>query len=101
MSRHQPADLLLHHAQHLVTQVWLAEHLPSLSVDNLTLLVDHIVELQHVLADVEVIPLHPCLRRPDSLIEPGMLDGHVILHAKPVHQFLDSFAAEAAHQLIF
>ncbi len=88
------------HAHDDGLEVLLAEHLVALLVNDLPLLVDHVVVFQEMLADVEVVALHPGLSVPDRLGDQIVLDGDVFLHPRPLHEALDPLPAEAAHQVI-
>src|SRR3954467_9498124 len=71
------------------------------SVDRLALLVHHVVVLEEVLADVEVLSLDPLLRALDGLRQPGMLDGLVLLDAERLHQLGNPIRGEDPHQVVF
>jgi hypothetical protein len=50
--------------------------------DHLALVVHHVVELQQLLADVEVAPLDLRLRLLERLVHPGVHDGLALFHAE-------------------
>jgi hypothetical protein len=73
------------------------EDLPAHAVDDLALLVHHVVVLEQVLADLEVVRLDALLRggrwpRVTSLV----LDRLALLHAEAIHDLLDPLRAEDA-----
>ena len=70
-------------------------------VDALTLLVHHVVVLEQVLADREVLAFHLPLRPLDGPRHHAMLDGDALFHAQPLHQAGDAVRAEDAHQVVF
>ena len=77
------------------------EHLAALAVDDLALLVHHVVVLQHVLADVVVAALDALLGVFDLLGEHAVLDGHVLVHACSFSIMgRDAVGAEQAHQVV-
>ena len=76
------------------------EHLLALTVDDLALLVHHVVVLEHGLARLEVAGLDARLRVFDGAREHLRVDGHVLGHVEAVHQIRDAFAAEQAHQVV-
>ncbi len=100
MGGYQASQFLSDHIADDGPEVLLAEHPMALLVDDLPLLVDHIVVLQEMLADVEVVALHPDLSAFDSLADQIVLDGDVFLHPRPLHEALDPVPAEAAHQVV-
>ena len=83
-----------------LAQVLVAEDLVALGVDRLALLVDHVVELDDALADVEVEALDPGLGALDRLADEARLDRHVLLEAHPLHQAGDALRGEALHQVV-
>ena len=70
-------------------------------VDRLALLVHHVVVLEQVLADLEVVRLDLLLRALDRARDHARLDRLAFLHAQPLHQALDAVGAEDAHQVVF
>src|SRR5258708_9666396 len=93
-------DDLLRVAEDVVASVRALEDLAPLLVDDLTLLVHHVVVLDHVLAGIEVHALHLLLGPGDRPRHPGMLDG---LHLEPVHHPSDAVGGrtEDLHHVIF
>ncbi len=83
-----------------LAQVLVVEDLVALGVDRLALLVDHVVELDDALADVEVEALDPGLGALDRLADDARLDGHVVLEAHPLHQPGDPIRREPLHQVV-
>ena len=77
------------------------EDLVALAVDDLALLVHHVVVLDDVLADVEVVALDLGLGVLDRLGDQAVLDRDVVLEAEPVHDRGDVRPAEALHQVVF
>src|SRR5437867_3538699 len=64
------------------------------------LLVHHVVVLEQVLADREVLRLHLLLRPLDRLRDHAVLDRHALLHAQLQHQAADAVGAEDAHEVV-
>ena len=71
------------HAQEAVVHVHAQEHLAALAVDDLPLLVHHVVVAKHVLASVEVGHLHPLLGALDLLGDEAVLDGDLVAGVQP------------------
>ena len=69
-------------------------------VDDLALLVEDVVVLEEVLADVEVVRLDLLLRVADGARDEAVLDRHALLHAEPLHQALHAVGAEDAQQVV-
>src|SRR5258708_26246657 len=93
-------DDLLRVAEDVVASVRALEDLAPLLVDDLTLLVHHVVVLDHVLAGIEVHALDLLLGPRNRPRHPGMLDG---LHLEAVHQPSDAARGrtEDLHKVIF
>ena len=86
----------------LVLELDLAlEDLTPQRVDVLTLLVHHVVVLEQVLADGEVLRLHLLLRALDGLADHAVLDRHAFFHAQALHQAGDAIGSEDPHQIVF
>ena len=77
------------------------EDLPAQRVDALALLVHHVVVLEEVLADGEVLGLHLLLRALDGARHHPVLDRHALFHAEPLHQARDAVRPEDPHQVVF
>ena len=69
--------------------------------DFLALVVLDVVELQQVLADVEVARLDLLLRLLQRLVDPGMDDRLAFLQAKPRQHGVEPVGAEDPHQIVF
>ena len=81
--------------------VLVLHQLDALIEDDLALVVHHVVELQHVLADVEVARLDLLLRLLQRLVDPGMDDRLVLLQAELVQHAVELVGPEDAHQVVF
>ena len=68
-----------------------------MSVNNLALLVQHVIVFEQVFTDIKVVGLHLDLRLLDGARHPTMLNGN-ILDPDAIHQPL---AAHPAHNLVF
>src|SRR5436190_706281 len=77
MEVHDVVDGLANDLHHVVAQRILAEHFAALLVDRLALLVDDVIELQDVLAQVEVVAFDLDLRLLDGFADEPMLDRHI------------------------
>ena len=75
--------------------------LDALLEDDLALVVHHVVELEQVLADVEVARLDLLLRLLQRLVDPGMDDRLVLLEAEPLQHRVELVRPEDAHQIVF
>ena len=73
----------------------------ALIEDHLALVVHHVVELQDVLADVEVARLDLLLRLFQRLVDPGMDDRLVFLQPELGQHAVELVGAEDAHQIVF
>ncbi|CAM3719812.1 NAD-specific glutamate dehydrogenase [Tsukamurella strandjordii] len=97
---HVGRDHVVGHVVDLVEQVSAREDLAALVVDHLALLVLHVVVLEHVLTDLEVLLLHLRLRAADGAGDELVVDRHVVGQVDAVHPRLDLRAVEAPHQLV-
>ena len=73
----------------------------ALVEDHLALVVLDVVELEQVLADVEVARLDLLLRLLQRLVDPGMDDGLALLQAEPRQHGIEPVGAEDPHQIVF
>src|SRR5216683_1343620 len=69
-------------------------------VDDLALLVHHVVVLEQMLADIEVVRFDLLLGILDRPRNPSMLDRNAVLHADTVHQALETVSAEDSEQIV-
>ena len=85
----QVLDHLVAHVAHRVGDVLGVHQLAALLVDDLALVVHHVVELEQLLPDLEVVGLDLLLRLLQRLVDPGMDDRLAFLEAQllqhPVH----------------
>ena len=84
----------------LLVQVLALEDPAALVVDDLALLVQHLVVLQDVLADLEVLRLDLGLRARDGAGDHLGLDRHVVGHVQPGQERLDRGGVEQPHQVV-
>ena len=77
------------------------EHFAPQRVDALALLVHHVVVLEQVLADREVLRLDLLLRALDRARHHLVLDRDALLHPEPLHEARDAVGAEDPHQVVF
>ena len=94
------ADDVVDHRLDLHVQVGALEHLAPLVVDDGALAVEHLVVLQDVLADLEVLLLDLGLRRADRPADHLRLDRLVVGHPQRRHHRLEHRAVEPAHQVV-
>ena len=74
--------------------------LVAFRVDRLALAVDHVVELDDALADVEVEALDARLRALDRARHELRLDGHVLVQPQALHEPGHPFVGEALHEVV-
>ena len=77
------------------------EQFVALAVDHLALVVVDVVEVEQVLADVEVVGLDLALRVGDLLGHQRAFDDVVFLQAHARHHALHPVGREDAHQVVF
>ena len=86
--------------EHLLAHVPALEHRAPLGVDDAALMVQHVVVLEDVLADLEVLLLDLLLRALDPLGEHLVLDRLALARAELVEDRVDAVAGEEAHELV-
>ena len=77
------------------------KNLHALTKDGLALVVHHVVELQQLLANVEVAAFDLGLRLFQAFVDPGVNDGFTFLHPQLGQDAVQPFRSEDAHQVIF
>ena len=81
--------------------VLVGHDLDALLEDHLALVVHHVVELEQVLADVEVARLDLLLRLFQRLVDPRVDDRLALFKAELLQHAVHAFGAEDAHQVVF
>ena len=97
---HRGAHELLQHAADLALQVLAVQHLPSLAVDDLALLVHDVVVFQDVLTGLEVAAFNGFLGLLDGAGEHLGVQRGVLIHLEAVHHAHDALRAEEAHDIV-
>src|SRR5919197_6347249 len=77
------------------------ENLPAQRVHVLALLVHHVVVLEEMFSDREVLRLDLLLSPLDRFGYHPVLDRHAFFHAEALHETRDAIRAEDAHQIVF
>ena len=90
----------VHHVQDGFLQILAVQDLLALVVDDLPLLVHHVVVFQNGLTGLEVAALHGGLGIFDGTGQHLVLNGGVLIQIKLLHHVLDAVAAEQAHQIV-
>ncbi len=93
-------DHLVAHVLHDFGQVLGLHDLAPLRKDHLALVVHHVVELQQLLADVEVAPFDLGLRAFERLVDPRVDDRLAFLHAEGREHLVEPLRPEDAHQVV-
>ena len=75
--------------------------LAALLVDDLALVVHHVVVFEQLLADVEVARLDLLLRLVERLVDPGVDDRLAFLEAEALQHRIHPLGAEDPHQIVF
>ena len=98
--RHDVGDRLLDHPLDVRPEILTAQDLTALLIDNLALLVHHVVEFQKMLPDVEVLAFHAFLGVLDGLGNQAVFNGLVLLDADAVHDGGDLFRPEDPEEVV-
>ena len=101
VGREHAVDRLVDHLLDVIVNRIPLEHVATAIVDDLTLLVHHVVVLEQVFADLEVAGLHLFLRSLDGAGDQRMFDHFPLFGTQPVHNGGDAFGAEQTHQIVF
>ena len=92
-------DLVAHVGDRLGHRL-LAHQIDALLEDDAALVVHDVVELEKVLADVEVARLDLLLRLLERPVDPGMDDRLVLLEAELLQHAVHALRPEDAHQVV-
>ena len=93
-------DDVVDHVADLLVQVGALEDLAALVVDDGALPVEHLVVLEDVLADLEVLRLDLGLRGADGVGHHLRLDRHVLGDVEAGEEVLDHRGVEQPHQVV-
>ena len=94
-------DHVLHDVEQVVAHLFGGDDLAAETVDDLALLVHHVVVFQRALADGEVLLLDAPLGGFDGPVQPAVLEHFAFLDAQLLHDAGDAVGAEQAHQVVF
>ncbi len=97
---HGFVEHVVNHFERVFLEIRLVECSLPLSVNDLALLVHHVIVLEEMFADFEVVRFDAFLRGLDGFADERVLDGLVLLDAEPVHHAHDAVGAEEAHQVV-
>ena len=100
MKRDHLVDDFLAHVGDMILDALVRHDFAAAFEDHLALIVHHIVELQHVLAHVEVARLDLLLRLLQRLVDPGMDDRLALLQSELDQHRIHALGAEDAHQIV-
>ena len=76
------------------------KHGPAVGVDNLALLGDDVVIIDHVFTDIEVVAFNLCLCLLDEARDHAALQRHIFFHAHHFHDFRHAVCCKAAQQFV-
>src|SRR5690606_27775860 len=88
------------HVLDLLTEVFALQYAAPFVVDDLALLVHHLVVLEDILADLHVLLLDLGLGAADGPGDHLVLDRHVVRDLHPGHHRFDHSGVEPAHQFV-
>ena len=100
MRRDQLFDDLLAHVGDLVADVVGRHDFAALFEDHTPLVVEHIVEFEDVLAELEIARFDLLLRFLERLVDPRMCDSFALFESKPLEDRIHAFRPENPHQVI-
>src|SRR4030042_5347915 len=88
-------DFLSNHRQYVRLEVGAFKYFPSFIIDYLAVLIYHVVIINEVLADIEVVTLNLDLGIFYGFADHRMLDGRVFVEASPLHEAFDAVDTDA------
>ena len=91
----------IHHGQDGILEVFTIQNLVALCIDDFTLFVHNIVELQYVLTNTKVVILNLLLCFLDRLADRLMLDFFSFWNSQCIVYTDHSFRSKQSHQIIF
>ena len=94
-------DAASQHVQNGLLDVHAVEHLLALAVDDLALLVHHVVVFERALAVLEVAGLDARLRVFNRLGERLVFNRRILVEVEALHQVRDALAAKQTQQIVF
>src|SRR5215469_6412093 len=97
---HRPFRHFLGPLEHALLLALTLQDVAAEAVDDLSLLVHHVVVFEEVLADLEVARLHALLGGADGPGDQLVLDRLAFLHAEPLHDALDALGPEDAEEVV-
>ena len=98
---HQIVHDLAAHLFDGVRDVLRLHQLVALLIDVVALIVGYVVELQQVLAGVEVLPFHAPLSLLDGTVDHAVFDGLALFQAQRLHEVAHPLRREDAHEIVF
>ncbi len=93
-------DHLLHDVHEPVAHVVRVNDFVAEAVNDFTLLVHHVVELQRAFADLEIVLLDAFLRLLNGTVQPRMRQFLAFFQAHALHHFHNAVGTEQPHQVI-
>ncbi len=96
-----PVNDVLHHIQQMLAHLLRRDNLAAEAINNLPLLVHHVVIFQRALANRKILLLHSALRRFNRTIQPPMLQHLPLLQPQLLHNPRNAVRAKQPHQIIF
>src|ERR1700694_5570462 len=74
-----------YHAQYALVHIGAFKHGAAVSIDDLALPGDHIVVIDHIFTEVEVLPFYPSLRLYYHARDHATFQRHILIHAREFH----------------
>jgi len=94
-------DHFMAHVGDGLAQVIGGHYIAALVINNLTLVIHHIIIFQQVFTDVIVAGFHLFLGLFNGPVDPGVHNGFAFFQAEFLHQPVHTFPAKDTHQVIF
>ena len=84
-----------------LTDLIIRQQFVSLTINNLSLVIGHVIVFEQLLTDIKVASFDFPLRFFDGIAHHAMLNGLTPFHTQGLHEALDPVGGENTHQVVF
>jgi hypothetical protein len=85
----------------VLTDLIIRQQFVSLTINNLSLVIGHVIVFEQLLTDVKVASFDFPLRFFDGIGHHAVLNGLTPFHTQGLHEALDPVGGENTHQVVF
>ena len=80
-------NFVMHHAEHTFMHISAFKNSTAVCIDHFTLFGDHVIIIDHVFTNIEVVSLDSGLRLFDETRNHAALKRHIFIHTDHLHDF--------------